>query len=343
MAPMSIARISISGKSIPVQKRILIERPFSRLIHFQLDSLGERPRILLVGPLSGMGMAILHDMIIGMLPGHDVYCLTWRNAAEVPLEAGPFGLDDNIADVLQAMRHLGRSTHLIGLCQSALPTLAATAILAGDQDSPISLTLIGGKLDTRINPTRIDAIARGHSREWFDEYAITTVSSLRPGRGRRIYSGNAEWLMLSTYLLRHCASGGELLSKILYDDGADPFGHPFLELFFSVVDVPAEFFLDMISRVFHKAMLAEGRFAWRGMRIAPETITSTSLLTVEGEADDISGLGQTRVAHDLCSRIPIERRDHFLCPKTGHLGLIHGTVWRSEVLPRISRFIEKNG
>ncbi len=339
---MGIDKAVIGGKSVPVQEQSLIERPFSRLLRFQMGLTGKRPRVLLVAPLSGMRSTILHDMILAMLPGHDVHCLIWRDAAEVPVERGPFGLDDNIADVVETLGCLGQGTHIIGLCQSALPVLAAAAILAGKPTQPRTLTLIGGKLDTRINPSRVDTLARSLSLEWFADHALTTVSAFRPGHGRRVYPGSAEFMMLSTYLFRHCASCGELLGKILHDDGEDPLGHPFLQLFWSVVDLPAEFFLDTIARVFQNATLAEGQFAWRGTRIAPDAITSTPLLTVEGEADDISGLGQTRVAHDLCRRIPVERRGHFLCPRVGHLGLIYGTAWRRDVLPRISRFIREN-
>lgn len=333
----------IGGRSAPVREQTLIESPFGRLLHFQMDDSQQKPRVLLVAPLSGMGSSILCDMILGMLPGHDVHCLTWRDAAEIPVEVGPFGLDDNIAYLVEALRHLGGGTHVIGLCQSALPALAATAVLAGELARPATLTLIGGKLDPRINPTRVDSLARSLPMAWFENHAITTVPASRTGHGRRVYPAGAEWMMLSTYLFRHCASGGELLTKILYDDGGDPLGHPFLKLFFSVVAVPAEFFLDMIVRVFHNAALVEGQFVWRGTRIAPEVIASTSLLTVEGEADDISGVGQTRVAHDLCPGIPAERHGHFLCPKVGHLGLIYGAAWRRDVLPRIDQFIRQNG
>jgi len=326
----------------PVREQSVIEKPFGRLVHFEMDDARQKPRVLLVAPLSGMAAPILYDMVLGMLPDHDVHCLIWRDAAEVPVVAGPFGLDDNIAYVVEMLRYLGGATHLIGLCQSALPALAAAAIVADEQARPASLTLIGGKLDTRINPTRVDSLTPTLRLEWFEDYAITTVPAFRPGRGRRVYPGGAELMMLSTYLLRHCASGGELLAKILRDDGEDPVGHPFLKLFFSVVDVPAEFFLDTIARVFHDAALADGRLAWRGSRIATEAITGTALLTVEGEDDDISGLGQTRVAHDLCSGIPAARRDHFLCPRVGHLGLMYGTAWRRDVLPRIGQFIRRN-
>jgi poly(3-hydroxybutyrate) depolymerase len=332
----------IDGRSVGVRERSLISKPFGRLLHFETPLTARRPPILLVEPLSGMAAGILYDMIQGMLPCHDVYCLAWRNAADVPANEGPFGLEDNIAYVVEMIRHLGGGTHVIGLCQSALPALAATAILAEEPARPATLTLLAGKLDTRINPTRVDLLTRGLPLAWFNDYLITAVPASRRGRGRRVYPGDIELMMLSTYLLRQCASGGELLAKFLHDDGSDAAGHPFSRLFFSIEDVPAEFFLDTVARVFHRAALAEGQLTWRGAAIAPEHISATALLTIEGGKDDISGPGQTRVAHDLCKGVRDEKRGHLLCPHTGHFGLFFGDHWRREVLPYLTRFIKEN-
>jgi len=219
---------------------------------------------------------------------------------------------------------------------------SSAAILAGESARPATLTLIGGKLDPRINPTRVDSLARSLPMAWFENHAITTVPASRTGHGRRVYPAGAEWMMLSTYLFRHCASGGELLAKILYDDGGDPLGHPFLKLFFSVVAVPAEFFLDMISRVFHNAALAEGQFVWRGTRIAPEVIASTSLLTVEGEADDISGFGQPGWLTTCAVGFRRATRP-FPLPEGRPYGFVLRRRMARDVLPRIDQFIRRMG
>ena len=333
----------IDGVVVSVQELSVIERPFGRLLHFQVDLTEQRPPIFLVAPLSGMRAEILYDMILGLLPRHDVYCLAWRDAADVPLGDGPFGLEDNITYVVEMIRYLGGGAHVIGLCQSALPALAATAILAEEPARPATLTLLGGKLDTRIRPTRVDLLTRALPFAWLKYCAIDTVPAFRRGHGRRVYPGSTERMMLSTYLLRHCVSGGELLAKILHDDGSDAAGHPFSKLFFSIDDVPAEFFLDTIAQVFHDAALAEGRLSWRGAPVAPGQITATALLTVEGDEDDISGLGQTHVAHDLCAGIPAGRRGRLLCEHAGHVGLFFGSRWQREVLPYVSDFIRENG
>nr|WP_281418148.1 polyhydroxyalkanoate depolymerase [Ancylobacter dichloromethanicus] len=340
---IGIEHIVIDGRLVSVRELSVVEKSFGRLLHFEADLTGQRPPILLVAPLSGMRAEILYDMILGLLPWHDVYCLAWKDAADVPAGDGPFRLEDNITYVVETIRYLGAGTHVIGLCQSALPALAAAAILSEDLGRPATLTLLGGKLDTRINPTRVDLLTRSLPPAWFENCAISTVPASRRGHGRRVYPGSTELMMLSTYLFRHCASGGELLAKIFQDDGSDAVGHPFLRLFCQTYDVPAEFFLDTVALVFQQSALAEGHLAWQGTTITPERITGTALLTIEGEADDISGPGQTRIAHDLCEGIPAERRGHLLCPHTGHVGLFFGSRWRQEVLPHISRFIRENG
>ncbi|PZW36915.1 poly(3-hydroxybutyrate) depolymerase [Humitalea rosea] len=332
----------IDGKVVSLRERSVVEKSFGELLHFESDLAGHRPPILLVAPLSGMRAEILYDMILGLLPRHDVHCLAWKDAADVPLSDGAFGLEDNITYVVEMIRYLGAGAHVIGLCQSALPALAAAAILAEDPGRPATLTLLGGKLDTRINPTRLDRLTRSLPPAWFETCSISTVPASRRGHNRRVYPGSTELMMLSTYLFRHCASGGELLAKFFHDDGSDAAGHPFAKLFFSIDDVPAEFFLDTVAQLFHRAALAEGQLAWQGTIVDPERVTETALLTIEGEADDISGPGQTHVAHDLCVGIPAERRGHFLCPHTGHLGLFFGSRWRQQVLPHISRFIWDN-
>ncbi len=331
----------IEGRRVSLRERGVVDKSFGQLLHFEADLTAERPPLLLVAPLSGMKAEILYDMILGLLPRHDVYCLAWKDAADVPLADGPFGLEDNISYVTEMIRYLGAGTHVIGLCQSALPALAAAAILAEDPARPATLTLLAGKLDTRINPAGVDLLSRSLPLAWFETCSITTVPASRRGHGRRVYPGSTELMMLSTYLFRHCASGGELLARFFHDDGSDSAGHPFPRLFFSIEDVPAEFFLDTVAQVFQRAALARGRLAWQGTMVDPGRITRTALLTIEGTADDISGPGQTHVAHDLCAGIPAERRGRLTCPQAGHLGLFFGTRWRQDVLPHINRFIRE--
>ena len=337
---LALTSLPLGGRTLAVAERLLLATPFFRLIRFARAGARGLPPVLVVAPLSGMRPLLLYDMVRGLLPGHDVQVLVWPDAAEVPAAAGPFGLDDNIEAVAAALRHLGGGVHAVGLCQSALPLLAATALLAAEGGpAPATLTLIGGKLDTRIAPTRLDRLARLWPPAWFQRMLIADVPPGRPGHGRRVYPAGFEWLLLSSYMLRHFMSGGEIGRKMLDDDGADPAGHPFAHLFLAPFSLDETFFLDTIGRVLRRPELAEGALFCRGRRVAPEAITATALLTIEGGRDDIAAAGQTRIAHDLCPGLPAARRGHLLCPESGHFGLFHGALWRTQVLPRVAEFI----
>lgn len=340
---LALDRIALRGRPVAVVQQLVVERPFCRLVHLERDLRGEDPRVLVVAPLSGHFAALLRDLLAALLADHDVYVTDWADARDVPLDQGEFGVEENIAYLIDFVRRLGGRTHLIGLCQSAMPALAATALLARHSAAaqPRSLTLINGMLDTRIDPTRIGRLARRHSRDWFERNAISEVPQGYPGQGRRVYPASLQHAALIVYLVRHLASGSELLGKVLHDDGADPDAPSFLELYLSVMDLPARFFLDMIELVFREHALPRGRLLWRGERVEPAAIRETALMTVEGEHDDVSAPGQTRIAHALCAGIPPHRRMHYLQPGVGHFGTFHGQAWRHEVMPRLRAFIRE--
>jgi poly(3-hydroxybutyrate) depolymerase len=340
---LAFDRIAVRGRPVAVAQRLIVARPFCRLVHLERDLGAGNPRVLVVAPLSGHFTALLRDLLAALLAEHDVYVTDWADARDVPLDQGEFGVEENIAYLIDFVRCLGGRTHLIGLCQSAMPALAATALLSrhGAVAPPRSLTLINGMLDTRIDPTRIDRLARRHAREWFERNAISEVPQGYPGQGRRVYPAFLQHAALIAYLARHLASGGELLGKVLHDDGADPDAPSFLELFLSVMDLPARFFLDIIELVFRAQALPKGRLLWRGEEVAPAAIRETALMTVEGEHDDVSAPGQTRIAHALCSGIPAHRRMHYRQAGVGHFGTFHGRAWRHEVMPRLRAFIRE--
>jgi poly(3-hydroxybutyrate) depolymerase len=340
---LALDRIDIRGRSVAVAPRLVVERPFCRLVHLERDLWAEEPRVLVVAPLSGHFAALLRDLLAALLAEHDVYVTDWTDARDVLLDHGEFGVEENIAYVIDFVRRLGGGTHLIGLCQSAMPALAAAALLArhGADAQPRSLTLINGMLDTRIDPTRIGRLARRHPLDWFERHAIAEVPQGYPGQGRRVYPASLQHAALIAYLARHLASGGELLGKVLHDDGVDPDAPSFLELYLSVMDLPARFFLEMIELVFREHALPKGRLLWRGERVEPAAIRETALMTVEGEHDDVSAPGQTRIAHALCAEIPPHRRRHHLQTGVGHFGTFHGQAWRHEVMPRIRAFIRE--
>jgi len=299
------------------------------------------PVVLVVCPLSGHRPRLFFDLVAGLASDHDLHVLAWEQANEVPLAAGPFGLDENVGYVVDGFRQLGRGVHAVALSQSALPALAATALLSarGDPAAPETLTLLGGKLDTRINPARIDRFARAHSLKWLERHAVRPVPASHRGCGRRVYSREAQLSALGGYFARQLSRSGELFRKIVHDDGLDPTGHPFGPAFFNVIDLPGEWFLETISLVYQASALATGALCWQGEKIDLSSIRNTALLTIEGELDDIAPVGQTGVAQELCSGIPSGRKSNYVLPGSGHFGLFHGRIWREQVLPRIFGFV----
>ncbi|HTR17223.1 MAG TPA: polyhydroxyalkanoate depolymerase [Acetobacteraceae bacterium] len=320
---------------------VVWKKPFGRMLHLGPADGETRPTVLVIAPLSGQRPGMLWDMLTGLSCAHDVYLLAWEDAREIPLSAGSFGLGDNIAYVFDCVRHLGEDVHLIGLCQSVLPALAATALLAqGRHPVPRSLTLLGGKLDTRINPARVDQLTRARPLEWFAANLIRPVPPDYPGAGRLVYPGYMQQAMLLAYLTRHLTTGGELLWKYLADLKRAPGEPAFIDELLDIIDVDGQWFLDLIAEVFHSPALRLGELISRGVAVDPAAICDTALLTVEAERDDIAPPGQTSIAHALCPAIPDAHRAHLLLGEIGHFGLYHGPVWRSQVLPLISDFVQ---
>ena len=333
----------IDGQRIAVRQSVVSQMPFCRLLHFERDARRSDPRLIVVAPLSGHKAVLMRDTLAALLPDHDLFLMEWTDARDVPVAEGGFALEENIAYVIDFVRRLGGDVHLLGLCQSCIPVLAGAALLAatGDPAQPRSLILISGAIDPRINPTRIGRLAAHRSIDWLERHAITRVPPPHAGEGRRVYPASIQRTALLSYLARHLATGGELFWKVFHDDGADSASHPFIELFFSVMDLAAEFFLDNMRSVFHEYLLPRGALTWRGSPVDLRAIGQTALMTVEGEFDDVSGVGQTRIAHALCSGIPSALREHHLQKSVGHFGTFHGRAWRSDILPRIRQFIRK--
>jgi poly(3-hydroxybutyrate) depolymerase len=336
-----IDRLGIGGQEIAVDEQTLASTAFSRTIRFAPRISRLAPRLLVVAPLSGHFAALLRDMVLALLPEHDVHVIAWRNARDVPLQAGAFSFEHNISHVLQALRGLGEDVHLVGICQSAVPALAATALMAaaGDVAQPRSLTLIDGPVDARINPTRIDRATRQRPLNSIESTSIRVVPYPCVGAGRRVYPAAMQQMAFWLYLCRHIAEGGELYRKLIADDGLAAIRHPFIPLFLSTMDLPAEYFLDVVRLVFQKFALPRGALTWLGEAVDPAAISRTALMTIESERGDVTGRGQTFAAHGLCSRIPPSLRRHFVLKDGGHFAVFHGARWRQLVLPRMRDFI----
>ncbi len=341
-----LSQTTVSGVKVPVREVVAWERPFCRLIHFQ-RALPPRkyddPKLLIVAPLSGHYATLLRGTVAEMLPRHDVYITDWTDARMVPLSAGRFDLDDYIDYIISMLHALGGNCHVMGVCQPAVPVLAATALMeaAGDPYAPLSMILMGGPIDTRRSPTAVNRIAKERGLDWFREKAIMKVPFPHPGFLRDVYPG---FLQLSGFMSmnfdRHVSAHQEFYTHLVKGDGDEVAKHrDFYDEYLAVMDLTAEFFLQTVDTVFVRHALPEGTMTHRGVAVDTKGIRKAALLTIEGENDDISGVGQTQAAQDLCVNIPADRKVHYMQPKVGHYGVFNGSRFRAEVAPRISDFI----
>ncbi len=333
----------IDGAAVPVQLETVESRPFCDLIHFKRDTTHNDPRVLVVAPMSGHYATLLRGTVEALLPDHDVYITDWIDAAEVPLEHGTFNLDDYVEYVIGFLQRLGPDVHVIAVCQPSVPVLAAISIMAADRhpQAPKSMILMGGPIDTRINPTRVNRHAQERSIEWFERTVISHVPASYPGFMRRVYPG---FLQLTSFMAmnadRHLGSAVRHFHHLVQGDGDNAESHrKFYDEYLAVMDLPAEFFLQTIKVAFQDHALPRGTMTWRGSPVEPRAITQTALMTIEGELDDISGPGQTVAAHDLCAGLPPEKRLHLLQKNVGHFGIFNGKRWRGEILPKVRDFI----
>ena len=323
-----------------VHKSDLAKWPFCTLSEFTGDPVGNR-RILLVAPLSGHFAFILREMVLGLVRNANVSITDWRNARYVPLSAGEFGFDENIGTIARSIRTLGPGAHVIALCQGAVPALAATALLAEHEPelTPRSLILMGGPVDPLANPTRVVELLRQSPPQWFEKNVLERVGPSFPGAGRMVYPARHQMSALVAYFCRHWASGGELFGQMLADDGIDPANVAFFDLFTSLMDLPAKFFVENIQKVFQDRDIWTGQLEWRRRPVNFNAIRRTALMTIEGAQDDISAPGQTRAAHRLCSGIPAQMRRALTVDDAGHFSLFHGRTWRERILPDVEEFL----
>ncbi|HUA76312.1 MAG TPA: polyhydroxyalkanoate depolymerase [Acetobacteraceae bacterium] len=335
----------INGERVAVEEQVVWQGTWCALTHFRRAV--ERPEdatVLLVAPLSGHHATLLRETVAAFLPDHEVFVTEWRNARDVPVSEGGFGLDDYIAHVMDFLRLLGTATtHVIAVCQPAVPVLAAVALMSEDGDPPLSMTLIGGPIDTRAGPTAVTRFAETRPLEWFRHNLIHPVPLGHRGFMRRVYPG---FLQLSGFMAmnpgRHFEAHWQMfLHRIAEEHEPLAAKQRFYEEYFAVMDLPAEFYLETVSAVFQKHLLPRGLMRWRGRTVDPGAIEETALFTIEGERDDISGLGQTRAAHALCHRLDDPLRQHREQPRAGHFGLFSGRRFREQVAPAIKRFIRE--
>ena len=336
-------RTVVNGAEVAVTEATASERTFCTLTHFHRDTSAQHPRVLIVPPLSGHFATLTRGTIEALLPEHDVYVTAWTNPRDVPVTAGTFDLDDNIDYLMGFMQELGPDLHVLGICQAAVPTLAAVSLMSAAHDPrvPRTMTLMGGPIDTRYSPTVINDLATTHSLQWFDEVMLSTVPAWYAGAGRVVHPG---FQQLASFMAmnpdRHLGSHLGFFDDVAAgnEDGADKH-RAFYDEYLSVMDMTAEFFMQTVDVVFQQHAIARGTMTHRGERVEPEAITRTALFTVEGERDDIAGLGQTRAAHDLCLSLGEDMRLHYEQAGVGHYGIFSGSRWREQIMPRVRSFI----
>ena len=342
-----IASVNVGNREVEVREEAAHATPFATLLHFKKDIATAQPRVLMVAPLSGHFATLLRATVRTMLPEHDVYITDWHNARDVPLAAGRFGSDEYIDHLIKFLEVIGPGAHVVAVCQPCVAMLAATAVMAaaGNPAQPRSMTLMAGPIDTRVNPSKVNELARKRSIEWFERTLTAAVPLRYPGAFRRVYPG---FLQLAGFLSmnfdRHVSAHWSMFHNLVKGDGDSAAAtRAFYKEYSSVMDLPADFYLQTIKRVFHDHDLPLGHFRVHGDPVEPQAIEQTALMTVEGENDDICAVGQTVAAHDLCTGIRQAKKTHHLQLKVGHYGVFHGRRWQTETYPKVKAFIRAHG
>ncbi len=342
----------VNGKEVGINEEITVTKPFCRLLHFQKNlsdkeiSALKQPTVLLVAPLSGHHATLLRDTVRGLLPDHDVYITDWLDARMVPVAAGDFHLHDYIYYVQEFIRLLGPDLHVISVCQPTVPVLAAISLMASEKDAklPKSMTMMGGPIDPRVSPTEVDNLATEKPFSWFENTVIYSVPANYPGFGRKVYPGflqHAGFIAMNPH--RHAQSHWDFYMHLREGDDESAENHrKFYNDYNAVLDMSSDYYLETIKTVFQDFSLPLGTWEVEGKLVKPQDIKNVALFTIEGELDDISGIGQTKAAHDLCSSIPKAKKRHYMAEKCGHYGIFSGRRWREMVAPRIAEFIKEN-
>ncbi|MGE4243603.1 polyhydroxyalkanoate depolymerase [Ramlibacter sp.] len=338
-----IASVRMGETDVPVVEENVLRLPFGTLIRFRKEGVSGGPPVLLAAPLSGHFATLLRETVRTLLADHDVYITDWHNARDVHLRHGAFGLDDYTDYLMQFLRHIGPGTHVVAVCQPCVAAVATAALMAEDEDpaQPRSLTLMAGPVDCRVNPTEVNRLATGKPIEWFERNLVSHVPLPHAGHMRRVYPGFLQLTaFLSMNLERHQQQFRNLFDHLVKGEveQADVI-RVFYDEYLAVNDLPAEFYLETVEKVFQTYDLAAGTLTYRGRPVRPSAIRRTWLLTVEGERDDICSVGQTVAAHDLCTRIPPFMKLHHIQTGVGHYGVFSGRKWNGQIYPRVREMI----
>jgi len=335
--------VEVNGAKVPVTEEIILRKRFGQLKRFRRKGVSGQPKLLIVAPMSGHYATLLRGTVERMLPRHDVYITDWRDAKLVPLDEGRFDLDDYIDYIIEFLEKLGPGTHMLAVCQPTVPAYAATAMMCADDNPcrPLTLTMMGGPIDTREAPTVVNTVATQRPLAWFEQNVVHTVPIFYPGLGRRVYPGFLQLggfmaMNLGNHLVSHWSMFKHLVDG---DEESAAATKSFYQEYRSVCDMTAEFYLQTIDQVFQRHLLPRGEFMHRGRLIDPGAITDVGLLAIEGERDDISGLGQTKAALALARALPDTNKKYLIAEKVGHYGIFNGRRWRENIAPVVDDWI----
>ena len=343
----NIDSTTIKGREVGVRVRTVLEKPFCNLIHFERNLPAWRrrrdPKLLIVAPMAGHFPTLLRGTVRDLLPHFEIYLTDWEDARRVPRADGQFDLDDYVDYLTEFFGYFRGNVHVMAVCQPTVPVFAAVSLMEarGDRSVPRSMTLMAGPIDTRVSPTEVNRFAASHSLQWFERHVITQVPWPYPGMARDVYPG---FLQLSGFmgmnLDRHLTAHRDLFHNLIKGDGDSADKHrEFYDEFLAVMDLTAEYYLQTIETVFLTHALPKGEMFHRGERVDPSKIKRVALMTVEGEKDDISGLGQTEAAHTLSSNLSESMRERYVQADVGHYGVFNGSRFRAEIVPRLHQFI----
>ena len=333
----------VDGRRVAVREEIVLRKPFGQLKRFRKAGRAQGPKLLMVAPMSGHYATLLRGTVERMLPGHDVYITDWRDAKLVPFDEGRFDLDDYIDYLIEFLEEIGPGAHMLAVCQPSVPAFAAAALMSADSNPcrPRTLTMMGGPIDTRRAPTAVNTLATQRPYAWFERNVVATVPYLYPGGGRKVYPGFLQLAGFMTMNLgSHLVSHWEMFKHLVEgDEEGVAATQAFYDEYRAVCDMTAEFYLQTVDVVFQRHLLPKGEMMHRGRRVDPAAIRDTALLAIEGERDDISGIGQTRAALDIATGLPRSKKKYHLAADVGHYGIFNGRKWRERIAPVVEDWI----
>ncbi|MGB6444962.1 MAG: polyhydroxyalkanoate depolymerase [Xanthobacteraceae bacterium] len=338
-----IGSVTVGNREVEVREEAALITPFGTLLHFKKDVATVQPRVLLVAPLSGHFATLLRATVKTMLPDHDVYITDWHNARDVPLTAGRFGVDEYTDHIIRFLETMGPGAHVAAVCQPCVAVLAAASVMAqaNNPAQPRSMTLMAGPIDTRVNPTTVNELARKKPIDWFERTLTASVPLRYPGAFRRVYPGFVQLVaFMSMNIERHVKAHKELYENLANGElEKAAVTKAFYDEYFAVLDLTAEFYLETVRLIFQDYALPLGKLEWHGLKVDPTAIRKTMLLTVEGERDDICAVGQTVAAHDLCSKLRPYLKRHHMQAGVGHYGVFSGKRWETQIYPILKNVI----